>query len=56
MISQFENFSLQDIVTPIDADALEDLLIQSQYPVEKRKHLVTGFREGFDLGYRGPCK
>ena len=43
-------------MTPIDADALEELLIQSQYPVEKREHLVTGFKEGFDLGYRGPCK
>ena len=35
------------------ADVLERLLIEADYPVEKRKFVVDGFRHGFNLGYRG---
>ena len=43
-----------EIKTPIKVDALENLLIETGYDKVKRKRLVQGFREGFDIGYRGP--
>ena len=54
MFADFTNHNLTDIVTPVDADKLEELLIYHGYDVEKRNYLVNGFRFGFDLGYRGP--
>ena len=42
-IPEFENLVLDDIVTPIDADRLDDLLRRSNYPDKKRSHLVKGF-------------
>ena len=45
----FENFDLENIVTPIDADKLESLLIATKYPTDKTKILVDGFRHGFNL-------
>ena len=35
-------------------DILEALLKETKYHQQKSKFLVDGFREGFDLGYRGP--
>ena len=55
-IKYFENFDLQSIVTPVNADRLEQLLIETKYPKNKTKKLIDGFRNGFDLGYRGPTK
>ena len=49
----FENFNLRDIHTPINADRLEELLNECNYDGEKTNYLVQGFKEGFDLGYRG---
>ena len=48
------NHDLENIVTPIDVNKLEELLTLSNYPDEKKKYLVNGFRHGFDIGYRGP--
>ena len=47
----YENFDLKSIVTPVDADKLEHLLIQSGYDVDKTQFLVQGFRHGFSIGY-----
>ena len=33
---------------------LEELLKETNYDQEKTKYLVEGFKNGFDLGYRGP--
>ena len=48
------NFNLEDIVTPINVDLLEKLLIESKYDEKETDFLVKGFREGFDIGYEGP--
>ena len=50
----FENFNLTEVVTPVDVDAFEELLKESTYPQEKTQFLTQSFREGFNLGYRGP--
>ena len=46
--------NLDDIVTPIDVDELEKLLIETQYDEKRTNKLIEGFRKGFDIGYRGP--
>ena len=53
-VSQYSNFDVEHITTPVDADVLEQLLVQTGYDVEETKYLVNGFRQGFNLGYRGP--
>ena len=55
-ILMFENLDIQSIVTPIKADILESLLIESGYDEKKRKKIVRGFKKGFRLGYEGPRK
>ena len=37
----------------MDADKLEELLTQFDYDKDLTQFLVKGFKEGFDLGYRG---
>ena len=49
-----ENYDLEDVVTPIDVSRLEELLREVEYPPEETQYLCDGFRNGFDLGYRGP--
>ena len=55
---QFEatNYDLQNIVTPVDVEALEKLLIETKYRSDERNFVVDGFRFGFPLQYRGPTK
>ena len=43
-----------DIVTPINVDNLERLLIEMKYDQKKINQFISGFQEGFDLGYWGP--
>ena len=50
----FENLDLENICSPVKADVLEKLLIQSGYDKEKTNFLVDGFRNGFSIGYQGP--
>ena len=50
----YTNYDLKNVITPVDVNALEKLLIQSEYNQNKTKKIVQGFRYGFDLGYRGP--
>ena len=50
----YTNFDLQNLVTPVNADVLERLLLQSNYDRKKSAKIVKGFRTGFSLGYRGP--
>ena len=52
----FKNFNLSDIVTPVDADNLEKLLMDTGYDTMESAFLVDGFKNDFDLGYRGPLK
>ena len=50
----YENLDLDNIFTPVNANQLRSLLYESQYNKEISEYLVSGFTEGFDLGYRGP--
>ena len=51
---QFVNHDLESLITPLDVDKYEKLLLESDYSTEETKFLVNGFREGFDIGYTGP--
>lgn len=53
-IIEAHNFDLDHIVTPINVDIYHDLLKESGYDPRKTDELIHGFRNGFDLGYRGP--
>ena len=50
----FENFNLEDVVTPVNFEKLNELLERSNYDEHKRDFLVRGFKEGFHLNYEGP--
>ena len=49
----FENYDLDNIVTPINVTLLEQLLVKSNYDKEETKFLVEGFTEGFKINYCG---
>ena len=49
LVKEFENFNLEDIVTPVLAEKLNELLIWSNYDNNKREFLVDGFRNGLNL-------
>ena len=51
----FENFDLDNVVTPVNADELKILLQETNYNQEKTNFLIEGFKEGFSLGYEGPA-
>ena len=55
-ILYFENFNLEDIVMPVDADKFDELLASIDYNPEKRAFIHDGFKNGFDLGYRATKK
>ena len=40
------------IVTPIDVTRLNNLLRESHYDSNLTGHLMQGFWDGFDIGYR----
>ena len=49
----YENYDLESIVTLINADKFEQLLIETGYDPLETEFIVQGFREGFSLGYCG---
>ena len=49
-----KNFDWENIVTPVKADILRDLLIEAKYDWEEINFLHRSFTQGFDLGYWGP--
>ena len=53
-IEEWENFDLDGIITPVNVDELEKLLVQTNYDKKETEFLVNGFRYGFDIGYKGP--
>ena len=55
-ILQFENRDLENIITPVNADAFEKLLIESGFDPGRIDKLITGFKEGFNLQYAGDRK
>ena len=52
-ILYFENFDIQNVVTPIKPEVFRDLLVESNYDQEETEFLYKSFKEGFDLGYQG---
>ena len=52
----FSNQDLQQVFSPVKADVLDRLLSEANYDADKTKFLVDGFKEGFDIGYRGPME
>ena len=50
-ILNYTNFDVTIIVTPVDADELEKLLIHTNYDTQKTKNLIQGFKKGFSIGY-----
>ena len=49
----YENYDLDNIVTPVNVSNLERILEHECYDPEKTKFLVDGFTSGFDIGYKG---
>ena len=49
----YENFDLTNIETPVDVEKFEWMLRDTGYDQELTEYLITGFREGFELGYEG---
>ena len=48
------NYDLTNIVTQVDVDMLEQLLLEAKYELEETRFIVNGFRFGFPLGDQGP--
>ena len=51
---EFENFDYDSIDTPVKAEIFRKLLKQSGYDANKTEYLLDGFKNGFDISYRGP--
>ena len=47
----YENYDLENVITPVQVDLLEELLIRSRYDKNETEFLVNGFRNGFSIGY-----
>ena len=53
-VEEFSCPELNDIITPINVEVLEQYLQDTGYDEEKTRFLVQGFQHGFDIGYHGP--
>lgn len=49
-----ENLDGQAITTPVNPEALRDILIECNYDFNKTQYLYQGYKYGFRLGYEGP--
>ena len=52
-VEEFRNLNLENIVTPVNANTLKELLQCSGYDSIKTEYLFKGFTEGFSLNYEG---
>ena len=52
-VSTFEEDNWQNIITPIRVEVLEEMLVTSGYDMQLTQEIASGFRTGFDIGYRG---
>ena len=53
-VQYYENFDLENIITPVKPEVLEYYLKRTSYDQKETQFLIDGFTNGFDLGYRGP--
>ena len=51
-----KNLNLVDVMTPINVELLEQLLVDSNYDKKETEFLVNGFSHGFHIGYEGPTE
>ena len=49
----FENYDLDNIITPVKVAILEKLLLKYNYPMEETEFLVDGFTNRFNICYEG---
>ena len=49
----YTNYELNSVVSPVDADVFEDLLVKHGYDSYETAFIAEGFCHGFDLGFRG---
>ena len=54
LIMMEENLDITNIITPVKINNLQRLLEETNYDRDKTQYLVEGFKNGFDIGYRGP--
>ena len=52
-ISWFENYDLDNIITPVKANVLDKFLTEAGYDLNKKNFIVDGFTRGFPLHYEG---
>ena len=52
----YENFNLKNVITPVNYKKLDMLLKESNYDDDKRRKLIDGFENGFELGFSGEIK
>ena len=52
----YSNPDIYNVVTPVKAEVFRRLLEESGYFPEEIKFIVSGFKYGFDIGYRGRTK
>ena len=50
----YENFDLENIITPVNYKILHEVLTEAKYDEDKTRFLVEGFRRGFSIEYKGP--
>ena len=52
-VLHYENFDLNNTVTPVNVQEYENLLKATNYDPVKSKKLIDGFTNGFSIGYCG---
>ena len=45
----FKNLDLHTVKTPVNVQAFEKLLIESEYDARETQFLINGFKEGFSI-------
>ena len=55
-VHMFKNFDIDKIITPVKVGELHKLLIETKYNKQKTDTMVTGFKNGFEIGYEGNRK
>ena len=45
---------MDNIPTPVNSEALQDLLVKTNYSTTETEFLVNGFKNGSSLEYEGP--
>ena len=52
----YTNYDLDNVVSPVDVEGLGKLLKETCYNEKESEFLLDGFKNGFDIGYRGCMK